>query len=106
MLRRVVTITILLGALTSASSAMAHGRKFVGDHPYHVGYYAVPPVSAYEAVRVRPPMRYGAPMYYYPESYLPAGMGGQIPAWYPGVPAERSAYYYISGYGQMRVYPW
>jgi hypothetical protein len=100
---------VLVGVLGFTSDVKAGPwRKMMGGHPYHNGYYFIPPSSAYEAVTLRPPIRYGAPAYYYPESYLaPAPAVYMVPVtWYPGVPAWRAGGYYMSGAGPAYFYPW
>lgn len=102
----ILTAVFMMGALAPKADAW-WGRKYTGGHPYHNGYLAVPPASAYEAVRLRPPAYYGAPAYYYPQSYLGVGNPYQ-PSWstYPYIPAQRSAAYYMSAHSQATVYPW
>lgn len=97
---------LVIGLLLSLSpNSEAAGRYYSGGHPYHNGYLFMPPSSAYEAVRIRPPFHYGVPAYYYPESYL----GGQRygfypPATYQYAPAWRAPYYYMSRYGTPYVW--
>lgn len=105
---------LLFGAflmiVLSSTATQAGGRFYSGDHPYHNGHPFVPPSSAYEAVRVRPPFFRGVPMYYYPESYL----GGSLPGYYPPatypynyLPAWRhGGSFMLSTYGAAHAYPW
>lgn len=95
------------GFLLTASSADAGGgRKIIGGHPYHNGNYFIPPSSAYEGVRVYPPFRYGAPAYYFPGSYLPAGVAPFSFTTYPGTPFGRAGGYYLSTYGYYKTVNW
>lgn len=96
--------------LLSASLSEAGGRFYSGGHPYHNGYPFMPPASAYEAVRVRPPFYRGVPAYYIPGSYL----GGSVPGYYPPttyphqyLPSWRAGgAYMLSTYGAAHAYPW
>lgn len=108
-IRATIGTMILVGLATSASANGIHffgGRYYSDLHPYHNGYPFVPPSSAYEAVRVRPPAWFGAPAYYYPQSYLAPGYSYYPPASYPGVPVWRMGGYYMSAYGSAAAYPW
>lgn len=101
-----VGLTILTLSLWSGKAHAFGGRYFSGGHPYHNGFLFVPPSSAYEAVGYRPPIRYGAPAYYFPASYLSPASGVFPPPMYPGVPAWRAGGYYMSTYGAGVWYPW
>jgi hypothetical protein len=102
-----VAAIVAAGAMADQAQAFNRMRKRMGGHPYHNGYYFIPPSSAYEWVRVRPPIRYGAPAYYFPESYLgPSAFEGGMPAaWYPGIPVDRLGGYYMSEAGPAFFYP-
>ena len=100
---------VLVATLFLSTEALANGRYYTGGHPYHNGFPFVPPSSAYESVRVRPPFWYGAPAYYYPQSYL----GGSVPNvygpttyQYQYAPTWRQAGYYMSAHGAAYAYPW
>ncbi|MGL4465313.1 MAG: hypothetical protein ACRC1K_24420 [Planctomycetia bacterium] len=116
-LRAVVAAAVVSAAAFAPATAQAWGgRYYSGGHPYHNGYYAVPPASAYEAVSVRPPVFFGAPAYYYPGSYLPAEMSYYPPADYsqgPGYttysayyPHSRAAGFYMSSHAYYYAAPW
>lgn len=102
LLMAAASLGLALGA-TCVSEA-GGGRKVSGDHPYHNGYLFIPPSSAYEAVRVRPPVWMGAPAYYYPGSYM-SGYSVYPPPVYPGVPVWRAGGYFMADYGPLYVYP-
>ena len=107
-IHRLLAAGLVVGAvacLANDAQAFNKMRKMMGGHPYHNGYYSVPPASAYQAVRLRPPVRYGAPAYYYPGSYLAPGTSYYPAAWYPGVPSGRAAGYYMSGTRGAFFYP-
>ncbi|QDU59792.1 hypothetical protein Pan216_06250 [Planctomycetes bacterium Pan216] len=102
----------LVALLGTAENAMAWGsgwggsmRFQSGGHPYHNGYLFIPPASAYSAVTVRPPVWYGTPSYYYPESYLPAAQAVYPPTNYPGTPMSTAGYYYLSEKSYYYLYP-
>lgn len=97
---------ILVGAAIDCSECQAGGRRYTGGHPYHNGYYYIPPSSAYESVRVFPPPRYGVPAYYVPASYMPPGALRATMPTYPGTPMYRAAGYYMSAYGYYHTYDW
>jgi hypothetical protein len=97
---------VIVGVLCAAESRAA-GRYYSGGHPYHNGFHFMPPASAHEAVRVRPPFRYGVPAYYFPESYLGAPQRGFYPPVnYQYAPTWRAPFYYMSEYGSAYAYPW
>lgn len=87
--------------------APAPAATFRPVHPYHLGEFKVPPVSAYSAVRVMPPAYYGFPSYYYPAAYLAPNYGVQLPVTYPYqyAPMGRAGAYYMSVYGGGAAYP-
>jgi hypothetical protein len=109
-IREHLMAVVLLTALAGVGQVEAGGRFYRGDHPYHSGYHFMPPSSAYEAVRVRPPFYRGVPAYYFPESYL----GGSVPSVYPPTgypfnyfaPRGQAGAFYMSAYGTAHVYPW
>lgn len=107
MKKRIKVVLAVCGlALGVVHTAQAGGgRKISGDHPYHNGYLFIPPASAYEAVRVRPPVWMGAPSYYYPGSYLSGSYSTYPPPVYPGVPVWRAGGYFMADYGPLYVYP-
>ena len=106
-MRNLLPLAVLMAGLCiPTSTATAGSRTISGGHPYHNGYYFIPPASAWEAPRVRPPIRYGAPAYYYPQSYMPAGVYYNPTVFYPGVSYQRNAYYYMSAYSYQQAYPW
>ncbi len=71
--------------LTQSAHGWGGGRYISGGHPYHNGWLFVPPESAYSGVTLTPPMWYGAPAYYYPQSYLAPG-AYYGPIQYPATP--------------------
>jgi len=105
-------ILVLAVVLAATGAAQAGGRFYSGGHPYHNGYLFMPPSSAYEAVRVRPPFFYGVPAYYYPESYLGGGVQANYPGYYPPAtypqyfPTWRAGAFYMSSYGAAYASPW
>ena len=109
-------VGLVVATLMVAADAQAGGRAYWAraEHPYHApglsqGWYAYPPVSSYSAVTLRPPIAYGAPAYYYPESYLAVDPVYAYPTAYPYsyyYPAGPAGYYYMSAHGYMTVYPW
>lgn len=102
----IAAAAVVVGFTLCTDRADAFGRQISGGHPYHNGYYFIPPASAYEAVQVRPPIFYGAPAYYYPESYLAPGATYYPVSEYPYTTPARAGYYYMSAYGFYRTYPW
>lgn len=88
------------------ASPAAAGRMISGGHPYHNGYHFIPPASAWDPVRLRPPIWYGAPAYYFPGAYLGEQRSFYPPADYPYVPASRAGSYYLSAHGFAATYPW
>lgn len=102
-----VVALVISVVVSFATDSNAAGRYYSGGHPYHNGYYFMPPSSAYESVRVRPPFHYGVPAYYYPSSYLGAPQYGFYPpATYQYAPAWRAPFYYMSEYGSAYASPW
>lgn len=109
-----VAIAALAATLMGSEPAEAHpflfgGRYYFDPHPYHNGYFFVPPSSAYEEVRLRPPFWFGVPAYYIPQSYLAPGTDYYPPAWYPtypNIPAWRAGGNYMSARGAASAYPW
>lgn len=97
---------VLAGLAFGVDRAEAGGRMYFGGHPYHNGYYFIPPSSAYEAPSLMPPPRYGIPAYYIPSSYLAPGVTYYPMADYPYVPVERAAGYYMSAHAYQYAYPW
>jgi hypothetical protein len=88
------------------AKAWGRGRFISGGHPYHNGHLFIPPESAYSAVTYRPPVWFGAPAYYYPGSYLPAGGVLPGPVVYPSVQGPYSAVrQYRSAMGVPYYYP-
>jgi len=112
--RKLLALALVAGGMlcVAAEANAWGGRMYFGGHPYHSGNYAVPPVSAYQGVRVRPPIRYGAPAYYFPQSYLGPGAAYSYvphpprqPA-YGSIPVWRSGGYYMSARAVTVYHPW
>ena len=106
-----IVTAVVLACGIAASEAQAGARTIPGGHPYHQGHLFIPPASAYQAVRLRAPIQFGVPAYYYPGSYLqiPADQPwGRPPAdyYYGNLPFSRAGGYYMSANGAMYAYPW
>ena len=119
MMRPITLALAVLLTIGVAATAQADGwpnfqplfggsRPYVGGHPYHDGNLFIPPSSAYSAVGPRPPLRYGAPSYYYPASFLymgPQVRYGYYPmsTYYGGAPFANP--YYLSTYATQSMTP-
>ena len=101
-----LTSFVVAATLMGASSATAGGRTLSGGHPYHNGYLFVPPASAYEAVNYRPPLRYGAPAYYFPQSYLAPEHVTPFPPVRTIMHERRFGHYYFSPQPVSYFYVW
>lgn len=103
---RTALLLAIVGCVGNVDDAMAFGgRRIYGGHPYHNGYHFIPPASAWDPVLVRPPVRYGAPMYYFPESYLAPDRAYYPPAHYPYVSTDRIGAAYLSTHVTVAQYP-
>jgi hypothetical protein len=100
------TAAVVLSSVWSGTASAFARRKVHFEHAYHTGYHFIPPASAWDPVKVRPPLRYGAPMYYFPGSYLSRNRAYYPPAHHPHVSSDRLGGAWISIHARHATYAW